>query len=53
MGRTGTFLACYLVSKGYSASNAIEKVRIKRPGSIETIEQQEVVLEFENKNNGC
>ncbi len=52
MGRTGTLLACYLVSKGYSATNAIEEVRIKRPGSIETIEQQEVVLEFESKNIG-
>ncbi len=52
MGRTGTLLACYLVSKGYSATNAIEEVRIKRPGSIETTEQQEVVLEFESKSKG-
>ncbi len=52
MGRTGTLLACYLVSKGYSATNAIEEVRIKRPGSIETIEQQEVVIEFESKSKG-
>jgi atypical dual specificity phosphatase len=50
IGRTGTMLACYLVSKGYKATDAIEDVRTKRPGSIETIEQEEVVLKFESKN---
>ena len=50
VGRTGTMLACYLVSKGHSATDAIEEVRTKRLGSIETIEQEEVVLEFESKN---
>jgi atypical dual specificity phosphatase len=43
-------LACYLVSKGYSASDAIEEVRIRRPGSLETIEQEEVVLKYEGKS---
>jgi len=33
-GRTGTMLACYLVSQGESAEAAIEMVRQKRPGSI-------------------
>ena len=50
IGRTGTVLACYLVSKGYNAADAIEEVRSKRPGSLETIEQEEVVLKFESKN---
>ena len=50
IGRTGTILACYLVSKGYNATDAIEEVRTKRPGSLETIEQEEVVLRFEGKN---
>ncbi len=50
IGRTGTVLACYLVSKGYNAADAIEEVRAKRPGSIETIEQEEVVREFEGKD---
>ncbi len=50
VGRTGTMLACYLVSKGLSATDAIEEVRTKRPGSIETTEQEKVVLEFESKN---
>ncbi len=46
IGRTGTMLACYLVSKGYSAEEAIEEVRIKRPGSVETSGQEEVVVEY-------
>ena len=50
IGRTGTMLACYLVSKGYSATDAIEEVRIRRPGSLETIEQEEVVLKYEGKS---
>ena len=50
IGRTGTMLACYLVSKGFSAADAIEEVRTKRPGSLETIEQEEVVLKFEGNN---
>ena len=50
IGRTGTILACYLVSKGYNAADAIEEVRTKRPGSLETIEQEEIVLKFEGKD---
>ena len=49
IGRTGTVLACYLVSKGYNAAKAIEKVRMKRPGSIETIEQEELVMKYEDQ----
>ncbi|MHC4182819.1 MAG: dual specificity protein phosphatase 23 [Planctomycetota bacterium] len=48
-GRTGTMLACYLVSKGYDAAKAIEEVRRKRPGSIETPGQEEVVVRCEGK----
>ncbi len=47
LGRTGTILACYLVSQGYSAKDAIEEVRTKRPGSLETPEQEAIVREFE------
>ncbi len=48
-GRTGTMLACYLVSKGYDAAKAIEEVRSKRPGSIETPGQEEIVVKCEGK----
>ncbi len=49
IGRTGTILACYLVSKGYNAIKAIELVRIKRPGSIETNEQEGLVIKYESR----
>ena len=47
-GRTGTMLACYLVSKeGYSAEEAIAEVRRRRKNSIETKTQEKAVIEFE------
>ena len=46
-GRTGTILACYLISKGLSADEAINQVRSKRPGSIEIGEQEKVIRQFE------
>lgn len=46
LGRTGTVLASYLVSKGLSARDAIEIVRKLRPGSIEK-DQEESVFLFE------
>ncbi len=49
VGRTGSMLACYLVSKGYDAENAIKEVRIRRPGSVETIRQEEVIVRFANE----
>lgn len=50
MGRTGTVLACYLVKyQKYSAKDAIEKVRIKRPGSIQS-EVQELAIQFYEKH---
>jgi len=45
-GRTGTMLACYLVSRGRSARDAIEEVRRRRPGSIETLEQEDAVERY-------
>ncbi|MGA3109611.1 MAG: dual specificity protein phosphatase family protein [Candidatus Bathyarchaeia archaeon] len=47
MGRTGTILAAYLVRKGMSADNAISKVREKRPGSIQNLEQENAIRMFE------
>lgn len=45
-GRTGTLLACYLVSQGRSAAEAIEEVRKKRSSYIETREQEDAVRAY-------
>ena len=45
-GRTGTVLAAYFVSKGMYPHEAIQHVRDLRPGSIETPEQEQAVVEF-------
>ena len=50
IGRTGTMLACYLVHQGYSAKGAIKEVRKKRPGSIETPEQEQVIIRYAKKH---
>ncbi len=46
MGRTGTILACYLVSLGFASDAAINEVRKKRPGSVETKEQENAVESY-------
>ena len=46
-GRTGTVLAAYLVSKGATADEAIERVRKLRPGSIENLDQENAIRLFE------
>jgi atypical dual specificity phosphatase len=48
LGRTGSILACYLVSMEMPANNAISSIREWRPGSIETLEQEAVVYEYEH-----
>ena len=40
IGRTGTVVAAYLIYKGYSPDSAIRYVRVKRPGSIVTFNQE-------------
>ena len=45
-GRTGTVLAAYLASLGGDPAEAIRRVRLLRPGSVETPEQEEAVLRF-------
>ncbi len=45
-GRTGTMLACFLVSRGHEPQSAIETVRGSRPGSIERNGQEECVFEY-------
>jgi atypical dual specificity phosphatase len=47
IGRTGTMIACYLVDKGMDADTAIRTVRLARPGSIETDDQEQAVRDLE------
>jgi atypical dual specificity phosphatase len=47
LGRTGTILACYLVGEGKSADEAITAIRRWRPGSIEMLDQEAVIHEYE------
>jgi atypical dual specificity phosphatase len=46
LGRTGTVLAAYFVSRGMSPKEAVTKVRSIRPGSIETVEQEQAIEAF-------
>ena len=45
-GRSGTMAAAWLVSRGRTSVEAIAEVRRIRPGSIETIEQEEAIHEY-------
>ncbi len=46
LGRTGTIIACYLISQGMSYEEAINYVRDKRPGSISMQEQVKILKQF-------
>jgi atypical dual specificity phosphatase len=50
-GRTGVVLACYFVSQGTGAGEAIRRIRKLRPGSIETSEQEDAVREFAQRHS--
>ncbi|QNT75819.1 dual specificity protein phosphatase family protein [Dehalogenimonas etheniformans] len=45
-GRTGTILACCLVSRDWEPQSAIDHVRSLRPGSIEPKSQESAVREY-------
>ena len=48
LGRTGTILACYLIKyEKISAKKAIQKIREKRHGSIQSFTQEEIIFRFE------
>jgi atypical dual specificity phosphatase len=47
LGRTGTIMACYLVGEEISADQAITTIRKWRPGSIEMLDQERVIYEYE------
>ena len=46
IGRTGTILACYLVSKSYTSEQAIEEVKRRRGADLEAEEQKEAVRTY-------
>lgn len=46
LGRTGTLLACLLVRRGATLSEAVQQVRAARPGSIETAGQMGRIAEY-------
>ncbi len=48
LGRTGTLLACYLVHRGLTPTEAIARIREVRPGSVETREQERAVEAYAN-----
>jgi len=46
-GRTGVMAACFLVHfYGQSPERAITNVRLMRPGSVETYEQEKAVVKY-------
>jgi atypical dual specificity phosphatase len=47
LGRTGTIIAGYLTTCGFTAQEAIDYIRKLRPGSVETEEQETVIYEYE------
>lgn len=51
-GRTGTILACYLVSQGKAAGEAIREVRRLRPGSIEDASQERAIHDYDRRLRG-
>lgn len=46
LGRTGTVCAAWLVRRGWKADDAVREVRRRRPGSVETAEQEDAVRRF-------
>ena len=49
LGRAGTVAARLLVELGVPAAEAIRRVRAARPGSIETIQQEQYVLDLSRR----
>lgn len=46
LGRAGTICACCLCHFGYDGKTAIEEVRKKRPGAIQTTKQEQCVINY-------
>ena len=43
IGRTGTVLAAYLISQGNDVETALQKVRSRVPGAVQTPEQEHIL----------
>ena len=52
LGRTGTILAAWLVTQGRSPEDAVDEVRRKRPGSVETPAQEHAIWMFAQSVGG-
>lgn len=52
LGRTGTMLAAYLISEGQTPEEAIASLRAVRPGSVETLEQEQALHEYARRVRG-
>ena len=53
MGRTGTILACYMIKyQKMSAEDAIQHIREKRHGSIQSFVQEEMIFQYAKALNG-
>lgn len=48
-GRTGTMLSCFLVRRGMSADEAMDKVRSLRPGAVENFEQETAIYHYASR----
>lgn len=46
LGRTGTICAAWLVRHGWKPDDALREVRRRRPGSVETREQEDAIRRF-------
>lgn len=52
LGRTGTVVAAWFVRHGWTSADAMREVRRKRPGSVETREQEDAVRRFARSLGG-
>jgi protein-tyrosine phosphatase len=49
LGRAGTICACCLSHFGYMGQDAIDEVRLRRPGAIQTLKQETTVRTYSQK----
>ena len=50
LGRTGTIIACWFAHEKMSGRDAIARIRRLRPGSVETDEQADAIMEFARRH---